>query len=256
MNKLKHGFTLGEVLITLGIIGTIAAITMPSIVKFSSTKTIGPMVGRCVQAIEQGISEVFSSSNGEKSISALQLKDVIPGSADATYLTNGNTLFVSTAGIMGSRQVSAADRTNYVAKVKVYSGNSNISTLYDNFAQNLVFKFGKSDGYVIPESMNDETVTSYLTTNGLDDIPGDVVIDRIFIDGNGKSGVNRLGIDVFLFGLTNSGKLVPAGSQAYNNNIFNENIPLYTAACNGTNVTDARACAARMVNDGWKIEYK
>jgi prepilin-type N-terminal cleavage/methylation domain-containing protein len=48
MKKFKSGFTLAEVLITLGIIGVVAAIVMPSVMTNYTYKTVGVKLSKFV----------------------------------------------------------------------------------------------------------------------------------------------------------------------------------------------------------------
>lgn len=49
----KKGFTLAEVLITLGIVGVIAAITLPTLTQSTTTAQIGPKLAKAASAFEQ-----------------------------------------------------------------------------------------------------------------------------------------------------------------------------------------------------------
>ena len=50
---IKKGFTLAEVLITLGIVGVIAAITLPTLTQSTTTAQIGPKLAKAASAFEQ-----------------------------------------------------------------------------------------------------------------------------------------------------------------------------------------------------------
>ncbi len=52
MKKLMNGFTLAEVLITLGIIGVIAAIVMPAVMTNYTYKTVGVKLGKFMSQLE------------------------------------------------------------------------------------------------------------------------------------------------------------------------------------------------------------
>ena len=49
----KLGFTLAEVLITLGVVGVVAAITLPSLITDTATAQIGPKLAKAVASFEQ-----------------------------------------------------------------------------------------------------------------------------------------------------------------------------------------------------------
>ena len=55
----KNAFTLAEVLITLGIVGTIAAITLPSLMTNTTTAQIGPKLAKAVSVFEQAMENVM-----------------------------------------------------------------------------------------------------------------------------------------------------------------------------------------------------
>ena len=261
MKKNKQGYSLAEVLIALAIVGVVAALTIPSLVKNTADTSLGPSIGRAVQSVETGLANVFAlaqkraadnDTHFTNSLSALQVKNLFSGAENEDdYLADGTLLFDMTQGIMGCKKI---ENNGYLDDIKEYSGNTKLSSTYNDLDNTvLIFNFEKKQALVMQMSISG--ISEYLTNIGYKDVPQDVVIGRIFIDGNGKDAPNRLGHDVFLFGLTNSGHLVPAGSEAYNNNIFNETIPLYTEKCAGDNVQDARSCSARLVNDDWKIKY-
>ena len=55
----RKGFTLSEVLITLGIIGVVAALTLPSLISDTSSAQIGPKLGKAVSMFEQANERTF-----------------------------------------------------------------------------------------------------------------------------------------------------------------------------------------------------
>jgi prepilin-type N-terminal cleavage/methylation domain-containing protein len=55
----KNGFTLAEVLITLGIIGVVAALTAPALVKNSGQAKIGPALAKFVNTFETGCEQMM-----------------------------------------------------------------------------------------------------------------------------------------------------------------------------------------------------
>lgn len=69
MRKFKPGFTLAEVLITLGIIGVVAAIVMPSVISSYQYKTIGVKLSKFASLVENATrpfvvqNDVFSTND-------------------------------------------------------------------------------------------------------------------------------------------------------------------------------------------------
>ena len=248
MKRKKNAFTLIEILVTLGVIGIVAALTLPGIIDDTKKKTAAAELARCTELTQTGIANVMHQvgKHTDGAVSADKLSDIkvsdVFGASELTdnYLTNGQTLFTSTRGPMGITEVD----NSYLSGVKTYAGGS-ISNLYANFSSSNVYQFIKRHSVIIVEDINDANAAN---------ADKDEVIARIFFDINGKDGPNVLAKDIFLFGLTNGGHLVPAGSNAYNQNTMNETIPLFAEACND-GVTDGRSCSARIMNDKWKINY-
>lgn len=60
-----HAFTLAEVLITLGIIGIVAALTLPAIVNNSRNKQLETGLRKAYSAISQAL-EMYQAQNGER----------------------------------------------------------------------------------------------------------------------------------------------------------------------------------------------
>ena len=95
---------------------------------------------------------------------------------------------------------------------------------------NAVYKFKKGSNLSLVFPEKDATT------------PADV-FTRVLIDVNGAGKPNKFGKDVFEFELTNSCKMRPYGMQTYKTD------------CSGPSITNGRACAARVVADGFKIKY-
>lgn len=262
MNDKKMAFTLTETLIALAIVGVIAALTLPMLAGGTDKKTNAAELARAVELTEGGILNIMSQvghnrESAAEKLSEISVNDVFgdPEAVQAepedpenpedpeepekqeTYLTDGQNLYTQMKGLMGLTEIS----NTYLTKAKTYSGES----ISNSFSSNKTYKFNKRSSVIITEDINDSNAQT---------ADADTVIARIFFDVNGEKGPNRLGKDIFQFGLTNGGHVVPAGSQAYNNNVLSETLPLYTETCAGS-VTDGRSCSARVMSDGWAIKY-
>ena len=103
---LKKGFTLAEVLITLGVIGVVAAITLPSLLADTATAQIGPKLAKSVSMFEQANESLLSENASDTLIDAgfwpgatytKELRKYLKGSADGTkFLTKDGVLFTFT----------------------------------------------------------------------------------------------------------------------------------------------------------------
>ena len=64
--KKKLGFTLAEVLITLGIIGVVAALTAPALVQNAGTAKVGPTLAKVVSTMENANEQILHDEESTK----------------------------------------------------------------------------------------------------------------------------------------------------------------------------------------------
>ena len=231
----KKGFTLAEVLITLGVIGLVAALTLPSMYNNYQKALIGKTLARSVELVEQGMLNIrqeaqLNSETGDtfETLSSIKKSDL--GLSGNVYITNDNAFYNSTKSFLGT------ENSDYdVANISAFAGNldTNLKSLYT------AYKFNKLNAIVAFQNKTGTTTSN------------DSIISRVIIDANGAAKPNTFGKDVFIFGLTNSGTLIPAGTQKYAD--FDSKIP--ADGCSGSSVGNGTACAARVMADKWEIKY-
>lgn len=231
----KKGFTLAEVLITLGVIGLVAALTLPSMYNNYQKALIGKTLARSVELVEQGMLNIrqeaqLNSETGAtfETLSSIKKSDL--GLSGSSYITDSNAFYNSTKSFLGTEN-SDYDVTN----ISAFAGNldTNLKSLYT------AYKFNKLNAIVAFQNKTGTTTSN------------DSIISRVIIDANGAAKPNTFGKDVFIFGLTNSGTLIPAGTQKYAD--FDSKIP--ADGCSGSSVGNGTACAARVMADKWEIKY-
>lgn len=231
----KKGFTLAEVLITLGVIGLVAALTLPSMYNNYQKALIGKTLARSVELVEQGMLNIrqeaqLNSETGAtfETLSSIKKSDL--GLSGNVYITDSNAFYNSTKSFLGIEN-SDYDVTN----ISAFAGNldTNLKSLYT------AYKFNKLNAIVAFQNKTGTTTSN------------DSIISRVIIDANGAAKPNTFGKDVFIFGLTNSGTLIPAGTQKYAD--FDSKIP--ADGCSGSSVGNGTACAARVMADKWEIKY-
>ena len=189
----KFGFTFAEVLITLGIIGVIAALTLPSLIQKKQTKELETGLKVAYSLINQAI---INANNGagetltSKNVEYRQFKSLImPYFDNPTDCSWGGNKGVTNSIICGG----ADDSGNEVnIKYKNFSKKSqSISTRHIDDGQ-----FVLKNGMLIMIE-NEKTPTVYLTAD---------------INGASKKP-NAWGHDVFTFQLMDNGKLLPMGQE-------------------------------------------
>lgn len=211
MNKMKTGFTLAEVLVTLAIIGVVTALVIPQLVKNSQKNSAGALLGKAVEQIELGCQNMIQNYN---------INTYGPSQTE-TLAGMDNFTFGQLSHFVGATSVRISNR----------GGN--------RFMPYSQYKFNK---FPVEFRVPRRLVINVPDAGSEEDYKMAVFVSNIVIDVNGFSKVpNEPGRDRFTFDLRNDGKLIPHG--------------LGTDTCFGDNPTIDEDCTARVVADGFKINY-
>lgn len=244
---MKKGFTLSEVLITLSIVGVVAAIVLPSIIdKYHKMVWVNQLKQEYSM-----ISEGFKKMMADDGVSKLSETDVF------SSVLNGRCTRTARPG-------DSSFCTEFFNKMKKYFDITYIGYHQSNYnptnfygTQNIenhvviIFKNGSMiqnyDFYQVPTypSISEELIKSR---------GGRLfnVIVNLTLDVNGYRGPNKEGRDIFKFVVDDKGVLFPLGSEDYK--IF----VLSTADWHQYCVPgDYRGgyCTARIIEEGWKMNY-
>lgn len=227
---MKKAFTLAEVLITLVIIGVIAAFTIPAIINAQNDKETLARLKKSYSTLSQ-VMMTSQALNG--SFTDWGMRDNDTSSIEQTfnyyilpYIKNLKKC-VNTAGCWTSQ------------KTKAFDGNGYASTSYDT-------GMGQNN---ITFILNDGTFVSMdIYGNDVDEVFGiteDVAFPTLTfaVDINGDKAPNQVGKDVFFFVLTKHG-LAPAGKD-------NSAARCYAGATGGYSGYD---CAAKVLKTG-SVQY-
>ena len=231
----RVAFTLAEILITLGIIGVVAALTLPTLIQNNQKKQF--QVG-----LQKGYSELLQA-------------------LDAYKNDNGEPLTTKTC--YGDTPGIFKNLIKPYLKVLVDCGDSQAVEIYDKCVQNGEYsKEGKYtyktySGKTAEERCFDDG--QLVLTNGsilMFENPasyGRSVNVFVSIDVNGfKKGPNQWGVDLFTFQLMEDGKLLPMGQVGTYYEFTDDNSLL----CDKTsgNKRNGIACTARALydKDFWK----
>lgn len=198
MNRIA--FTLAEVLITLGIIGVVAAMTLPALVNNNRNKELENGLKVAYSAILQGLGRM----NAERG-NTVTAKDYTNLSTHGAFYEDFK-LYFSKIYDCGK---SAPDTSICMSRGSNSSGNHDFNNdlTYKTYNGNTLFTNPFDDGqFVLSNGML--ILIENPQSNNLD--------NNIFIsvDINGKKKKpNRLGQDLFTFQLMNNGKLLPMGIE-------------------------------------------
>lgn len=227
----KHGFTLAEVLVTLGIIGVVSALTIPTLVKNHQRQVYVTQLQKVVNELSQAADKAITDSNAvsldetrygtNKANGASNflndyfkiVKDcgetATPCFADSYENLSGNTVELGTPIIA----VSLASG----ASISIWSANY-YPPYYDN-----------GDGTMVKEDCH----SSY----------------SLQIDVNGAQGPNIAGRDLFTFDLYSDGKV----ADSYDNS--NRDFDYERQKCAEKEGSYGAGCLNAIINDGWKMDY-
>ena len=249
----RLGFTLAEVLITLGIIGVVAAITMPTLVSNHKKKVYVNQLKKTYSVLNQGFKKYMVNNSCIDSI------------FDCNFKWNGND-------------------ENFVKPLKEsfeildYESKSGYGKFSKDFAN-----------YKISESLNPVNYDTYygdtsdyvfLLKDGTTILTTDnYIANQITVDINGKNRPNIVGRDIFEFNLMDNGSVVPymslqhlklldklSGVPADQPNFTSLYEQVKEEGCGkyGVNKLPDNAsgisgfgstCADRIIYEGWQMNY-
>lgn len=239
--KKSFGFTLAEVLITLGIIGVVAAITIPLIMtKVDQHKTIAGLkasysnLSQLVKRIEYEYGDVEGMNGTSNVWYRRDKKQIVEGSI--APLLPGSQVFDAGDGAANSALCFTQGVTR---KHKTLSGE------YQYIRPNGGAWFAGGNSRMMSIQLADGSCMGF-DVAAYDDNTG--VSMEVYTDINGPQQPNALGRDLFQFVVTQKGDVYPLGYNLDNAEV--------NKRCNNSPSTDGSGnyCASKIMRDGWKIK--
>lgn len=245
------GFTLAEVLITLGIIGVVAAITIPTLISSYKKNVYITQLKKTYSQLTQALKQMAADKNCGNDLICSGLF----GTGNTT-ITLGDTLvtYLTTSKNCRNGTNQGCFSVNYNSN---YDGTGTNNATVDS--QGWWYKFITADGISIG-------VRSFAPNNCSDNWStgrsGEMsqTCAEIFIDLNGAKGPNYWGRDIFSFYITN-GK----GAGIYQRGGRDDNTSGFDAwwqnndTCRpNTTETWAKggdACTGRLIEKNWEMDY-
>lgn len=214
MKKLFNGFTLAEVLITLGIIGIVAAVTLPSLQVNVNKQALGTQISKVYSQLQEGLKLYMVDQNlDELDSSTLDLSTFAKNYLQVQYVCNGK----DDTSCFADKYTSISTPVKTITRRDIMDfGNVNAYILRDGTTIALV-----PSGIVAPLV---STVPQLKFAGAYSDIIDDIedprftkvsIVDRAIVDVNGKKGPNRIGYDLFDIYINSDGTVGPTQASAF-----------------------------------------
>jgi len=257
----KNAFTLAEVLITLGIIGIVAAMTLPGIIANYQKRVWVNQLKKTVSTIEQGFQKMLADDGVDK------IEDT---SAWSVFVENSNMSMSPNFSVELKKYFNIS-----IEPLPLYGSES-------SFANQTKNSICLADGSVI-WGWNFVSYDHYEpdteACNVIKQLGGKMCrrVGTFYVDVNGKKAPNTYGRDIFSFAVGENGKLYPYGGKDYalffnqadlsTNNSYWKNLSVMQNpnGCSGAVENGLKkapsmgpngiGCTGRVVENGWVMDY-
>jgi len=234
----KRAFTLAEVLITLGIIGVVAAMTLPTLIAKHQKKVTVTKLKKAYTTLAQVIQKSYAD-NGS-ALEYLPAGEEISADVTENFFNTYYLPYFKTPSVIKGHNTNFNNGcdTPTIGRYKLLNNTCYNVYILTSFSDGRIF-FSANDGmtyFVI--SKTEKTIDGQLK----------YLYDSnhfVYVDINGFTKPNQLGKDIFLFTIDWSNNIVrPYG--------YNMDITQINQNCSKTG--EGSSCAAKIIADGWEIK--
>lgn len=200
--SLSKGFTLAEVLITLGIIGVIAALTVPTLISKYSEKVMVSTLKETYSYLSQAYTSAMYEYGSPKSWNLIGFTSG-EGAANLTDKLVPYIKIQKNCRNSGSSDLSCLDSFVY----KTLSGTD-------------AYNFGSSTSYSKVKLQNGAVLIGQALRSDCSSTLGELknICGAIMVDVNGNNGPNTWGKDLHRFYVTTQ-SIIPSGSRYFSSNV-------------------------------------
>lgn len=237
ISKDYKAFTLAEVLITLGIIGIVAALTIPALINEYKKMVYVTALKKFYSQYNQALIEATNEAG-------------CAGDLSCVFTTGTNKDFDTITNQFKIVQKCQAASPCFAPFSNIDGTNQNQEPMW-YLSYSAAAYFVTADGMSVAEGYFDtpKCAKDYSDHSGKD-LNLTKVCGEIVVDINGVSQPNRLGRDVFIFYLTNG-----HGAALYPNGKEHDGHSGYWAYGCLPEYGYGRACSGRIADSGWKMDY-
>lgn len=219
-------FTLAEVLITLGIIGVVSAITIPSLIANYQKKVAVIKLKKAYSVISQAI-EYAEIDNGPMADWSMNKPIYDQNLGQIWYKTNLEYILPYLDG--------AVMKYSLYSKNLAYGNSTIIKNLAGNSVNSPLARY-----FIVTK---DGMFISIEHVNWIDIVP------YFNVDINGKKGPNTWGKDIFSFQVANKKKLT---GYNFSNASFEQ---ILNGSCSKNYSAHNNTCSTLIMQDNWEIKY-
>lgn len=238
----RAGFTLAEVLITLGIIGVVAAMTLPTLIQQHQKQVYATGAKKGMNTIMNMMNKIQADENASDFTSTSLFTD---GVCSLTHSSSGTfSGSENCEELYGNPTVLERVIPQYIKTIKTCKNNDcNIKYAHSYFSNNKLTHTSDIPENISTINFNWATITGFYSTDGIVYyvFPSEAGISFSY-DINGEKGPNEVGRDLFTFSYCRNGKIsysypVDTDCISYNTHLYTNN-PLY-----------------HLMTNGWKMDY-
>ena len=256
----RKAFTLAEILITLGIIGVVAALTAPALVSESTDQIVASRLAVTVSDFENAFGNAMVSEGVEE----LNETSIFKQSDDNKKFAGNLARYYNIGGYVEKASDKFYTKGPYTIKgtaLQDFGGGKAISTYFPIRLKNgavahILFRENNAQ-YNNDKSAKETTIRK---------AGGSLVraVGEIVIDVNGEIKPNRAGRDMFKYMISANGTLYPIGGRDYalfsseganTTNMWSNSSADALTKCKTGNLGDGFGCTARVAEEGYKINY-
>ena len=261
----KRGFTLAEVLITLGIIGVVAALTAPALVTSSRNEANAAKLSVVVSNLENAFHNAIIQEDANNLYGTSMWAN---GAISSTSIDTKQSAF---AGNLGRYMILSGFKNSsnsYMGTIQFHqmtnTGGVDATGITNLPSTQPCIAIETKSGAIIYIATFAPNVTETARSNAIK--AGSSYYTKaaeVFIDVNGKNAPNTYGRDVFAFQLGENGVLYPYGGKDVGRVSFGGAGDAWDIAGQKHSCTDADkgsenkglGCTARVIAEGYKINY-
>ena len=224
----KRAFTLAEILITLVIIGVIAALTIPTLMGSYMHKICAAQLRKVVGEITNAAQTIIAEEKADEENTANNVDIEAANVQQGFYFTKAGS---STSN---DNEGALYFLNNFIKNNSITSRETLFANQYKNSTGTGIGTIPAWDSCIQTQSGAGICMQYHNATQH----------QRIFVDVNGSQKPNIIGVDLFVMQITDTGSVEDIIQANANNNCGT-----------GNNITTATTgCLKRVIDNGWRID--